>query len=90
MSKVDTAWLRMEQPTNLMMMKSLDVLGCPAAISVAKDPSIREERLRWLLRSIEEGKIVPYISQVFELTDVKAALRAKWASRHVGCYVLHP
>jgi NADPH2:quinone reductase len=32
-------------PTKLIMMKSLDVLGCPTAISTANDPRSRAPRL---------------------------------------------
>ena len=33
-------------PTNLILMKGLDVLGCPTAIATAQDPAIRAPRLR--------------------------------------------
>src|SRR4029077_13097122 len=32
-------------PTNLIMMKGLDVLGCPTVISTVNDPSLRAPRL---------------------------------------------
>ena len=77
-------------PTNLIMMKSLDVLGCPTAISTAMDPSSRPPRLTQILAWAEEGKIHPYVSHRFPLTEYKAALRAKWAGEVTGAAVLHP
>lgn len=77
-------------PTNLIMMKGLDVLGCPTAISTVNDPSIREARLAEIWRWAEEGKIRPYVSHVFPLADFKEAMRAKWRGDITGGAVLHP
>ena len=60
-------------PTNLMLMKGLDVLGCPAVISAQKDPSLRTERNRVLSRWIEEGLVRPHIAQTYPLEDVRSA-----------------
>jgi NADPH2:quinone reductase len=77
-------------PTNLIMMKSLDVLGCPAAISVHEDPKIRDERLEALAMWVERGGIQPIVSKTFAMSEIREAMRAKWESRYPGCYVLHP
>ncbi len=77
-------------PTNLIMMKSLDVLGCPMAISTANDPASRPPRLAQVLAWAERGAIRPHVSHVFALADVKAALRAKWTGEVIGGCVLHP
>ena len=77
-------------PTNLIMMKSLDVRGCPAAISIAHDPSIRVRRLQQLAEWIDAGSLVPHVSATYGMDQVREALEAKWRSQHVGCYVLHP
>jgi NADPH2:quinone reductase len=77
-------------PTNLIMMKSLDVLGCPTAISTAMNPSSRPPRLRAVLSWAEEGKIHPHVSHTFALSDFKAALTAKWKGEVIGGAVLHP
>jgi NADPH:quinone reductase len=77
-------------PTNLIMMKGLDVLGCPTVISTVNDPSIRAPRLAAILRWAEEGKIVPHVSHVFPLADFKDAMRAKWNGDVIGGCVLHP
>ncbi len=77
-------------PTNLIMMKSLDVLGCPAVISAHKDPSLRVERLRRILEWAEAGEITPRVAERFALADVHDAMRAKWKSRHVGAIVIDP
>lgn len=77
-------------PTNLIMMKGLDVLGCPTVISTVNDPSLRPPRLAQILRWASEGKIVPHVSHVFPLDEFKQAMRAKWTGEVVGGCVLHP
>jgi NADPH2:quinone reductase len=75
-------------PTNLIMMKSLDVLGCPTVISTVMDPSSRPPRLEAVLRWAETGAISPHVSHSFEFSEVRAALRAKWNGEVVGAAVL--
>ncbi|MGZ3438330.1 MAG: NADPH:quinone oxidoreductase family protein [Polyangia bacterium] len=77
-------------PTNLIMMKSLDVLGCPTAISTANDPQSRAPRLAQVLAWAESGRIRPHVSHVFPLSEFKAALRAKWSGEVIGGCVLQP
>lgn len=71
-------------PTNLIMMKGLDVLGCPTVIATQQDPSIRAPRLATLLRWVEEGAIIPHVSHRYALEDFGEAMRAKWAGQFVG------
>lgn len=77
-------------PTNLIMMKGLDVLGCPTAIATAQDPSIRATRLAQVLAWAASGQIRPHVSHAFPLTEFKAALRAKWHGEVIGGCVVHP
>ncbi len=77
-------------PTNRIMMKGLDVLGCPTAISTAHDPSIRAPRLAQVLAWAREGKLRPHVSHVFALRDYREAMHAKWRGDVVGGCVLHP
>ena len=77
-------------PTNLIMMKGLRVLGCPTVISTAQEPRIRDRRLECIWSWAKEGKIVPYVSHRFPLSDYKEALHAKWAGQVIGGCVLHP
>jgi NADPH2:quinone reductase len=77
-------------PTNLIMMKGLDVLGCPTVISTVNDPSLRPPRLAQVLRWAESGEVRPYVSRVYPLAEFKHALRAKWAGEIVGGCVLRP
>lgn len=77
-------------PTNLIMMKGLDVLGCPTVIATQHDPSLREERLETLLRWVDEGAIVPHVSHRYALEDFGEAMRAKWAGQIVGGGVVRP
>ncbi len=77
-------------PTNLIMMKSLDVLGCPTVISTVMDPSSRPPRLAQVLAWAESGALRPRVSHAFPLSEFKAAMRAKWSGEVVGLCVLHP
>ena len=77
-------------PTNLIMMKSLDVLGCPTAISTAEDPRSRAPRLAQVLAWAESGAIRPHVSHTFPLAQFKEAMRAKWNGEVIGGCVLHP
>lgn len=77
-------------PTNLIMMKGLKVLGCPTVISTEHDPSIRDRRLEDLMRWTGEGKIKPYVSHRFALSDFRDALRAKWSGEVIGGCVVNP
>jgi NADPH2:quinone reductase len=77
-------------PTNLMMMKGLDVLGCPTMITTTVDPTVRPPRLAKILEWARAGKIHPHISKVFPLSDYRRAMRVKWNSEVVGGAVLHP
>ena len=77
-------------PTNLIMMKGLDVLGCPTVISTVMNPALRAPRLAQVLAWAAEGKIRPHVSHVFPLADFKDAMRAKWNGDVVGGCVLRP
>lgn len=77
-------------PTNLIMMKGLDVLGCPTAISTAHDPSLRPPRLAQVLAWADEGKLSPHVSRTFPLDEIKAAMWAKWRGEITGGAVVHP
>jgi NADPH2:quinone reductase len=77
-------------PTNLIMMKGLDVLGCPTAIATVNDPSIRRARVEQVLAWARTGKITPLVARTYPLVDAVAALRAKWYGEVVGGIVLHP
>ncbi|MBI2392178.1 MAG: NADPH:quinone oxidoreductase family protein [Deltaproteobacteria bacterium] len=77
-------------PTNLIMMKGLDVLGCPAVISTVHDPSLRPPRLRQILQWASEGKVSPHVSHVFPLERFREAMLAKWRGEVIGGCVLHP
>jgi NADPH:quinone reductase len=77
-------------PTNLIMMKGLDVLGCPTVISTLNDPSLRAPRLEQVLRWAQSGAIRPHVSHAFPISEFKEAMRAKWKGEIVGGCVLHP
>ena len=77
-------------PTNLILMKGIDVLGSPAAIAVHREPRLRERRLAQILAWAAEGRLRPVVSQVYAFDGLHAALRAKWESRHPGNIVVRP
>jgi NADPH2:quinone reductase len=77
-------------PTNLIMMKGLDVLGCPTVISTVANPSLRAPRLAQILAWADDGTIVPHVSHTFPLAQFKEAMLAKWNNEVVGGAVLHP
>lgn len=77
-------------PTNLIMMKGLDVLGCPTVISTVQNPSIRAPRLAQILAWAEGGEIIPQVSHRFALGAIRDAMRAKWSGAVTGGCVVHP
>lgn len=77
-------------PTNLIMMKSLAVLGCPTILSTLHNPALRAPRLAQIMKWVDAGQIRPYISHRFPIAQFKDALRAKWSGEVIGSCVLHP
>jgi NADPH2:quinone reductase len=77
-------------PTNLIMMKGLDVLGCPMVISTVKDPSLRPPRLAQVVAWAASGALRPYVSQRFTLAEYADAMHAKWRGDVIGGAVLAP
>jgi NADPH2:quinone reductase len=76
-------------PTNLLQMKGLDVLGCPAVIATRHDPGLRPRRLAWVMDRVAEG-LRPHVGPACGLADYDEAFRQKWRSAHVGGCVIHP
>jgi NADPH2:quinone reductase len=77
-------------PTNLIMMKGLDVLGSPTVIATVNDPALRAPRIAQVLAWAGSGAIRPHVSHTFPLADYAAAMRAKWRGEVVGGCVLRP
>jgi len=77
-------------PTNLMMMKGLDVLGCPTAISTVHDPASRAPRLAQVMTWAAAGQIRPLVSRRYALDGFADAMRAKWQGETVGGIVVQP
>lgn len=77
-------------PTNIVQMKSLSIMGCPAVIAVAHHPALRTERLARILQWVQEGRIEPYISHRFPMAQFKDAMRARWNADVTGSCILHP
>jgi NADPH:quinone reductase len=77
-------------PTNLILMKSLEVIGSPAAIAAHRDPELRRARLRTLLDWVRDPGLRPHVSQVYSFDDLLDALHAKWEGRCAGNIVVRP
>lgn len=77
-------------PTNIMQMKSLTVMGCPAVIAVTHNPALRSERLARIMEWVAQGQIRPYISHRFPIAHFKQAMQARWSADVVGSCILHP
>lgn len=77
-------------PTNLVQMKGLDVLGCPAVIATKHDASLRPTRLAWIFDRLAEGRLRPQVGPAYALDDALSAMKAKWTSQFVGGCVLRP
>lgn len=76
-------------PTNLLQMKGLDVLGCPAVIATKHDPGLRPRRLAWLMEQVAKG-LKPHVGPVFPLSKYHDAFDAKWRSTFLGGCVIRP
>ena len=77
-------------PTNLIMMKGLRVLGCPAVISTQFDPTLRPARHALLQQWVDAGLVVPHVSHTFALADIREAMAARWNREVVGGCCVHP
>ncbi len=79
-----------QRPTNLIMMKGLEVLGASMVVATVNDPSLRAPRLARILQWVQEGRRKPHVSRTYPLADFKDALRAKWQGEVIGGCVLQP
>lgn len=79
-------------PTNLIMMKGLQVIGCPAMISTTFDKSLIPRRLKDVGEWTTSGKLPPpVIASTHPLADVKKALIARVESGgEVGSTIVCP
>jgi len=84
-------------PTNLIMMKGIHVIGCPAFISLTaqgpeKGASIMQRRTRDLNDWTFSGKLPPpIIAKSYPLSEVKEALRSRVSSGSMlGSTVVRP
>ncbi|MFT3698001.1 MAG: NADPH:quinone oxidoreductase family protein [Kofleriaceae bacterium] len=77
-------------PTNLIMMKGIDVLGCPTVISTQHDPSIRPARLGQVMAWVRSGQLKPLVARTYSLDEFRTAMHAKWNGETVGGICLRP
>eukprot|EP00928_Gymnodinium_smaydae_P056017 TRINITY_DN39463_c0_g1_i1.p1 TRINITY_DN39463_c0_g1~~TRINITY_DN39463_c0_g1_i1.p1 ORF type:complete len:411 (+),score=38.56 TRINITY_DN39463_c0_g1_i1:36-1235(+) len=70
-------------PTNLIMMKGLRIIGCPAGISLSaegpeKGAAVMERRMRDISKWTSSGELPPpIVSKTFALDRIKEALRTR-------------
>jgi len=65
-------------PTNLIMMKSVRVIGCPAMIATKHDPTLAPRRKKAITEWLLQGKLPPpTISAAFPLSQVRQALLSR-------------
>jgi len=76
-------------PTNLIMMKGIDVLGCPTVITTHNNPGIRQQRLDDLFGWVAAGRLKPYLPKIYPFDELKTALQNKWTSDSVGGCTVH-
>ncbi|WP_088625840.1 NADPH:quinone oxidoreductase family protein [Oceanicola sp. 22II-s10i] len=77
-------------PTNLMQMKGLTVMGCPAVITIERNPALREPRKSHILEWAGAGKIAPLVSKTFAMDEAREALLARWTGGFTGGMALRP
>ena len=77
-------------PTNRILIKGLQVIGCPTVIATGVDPSIRPRRVDQLNQWVAEGHLRPHVSHTFPLEQAKEAMLAKWRGEVIGGCTLHP
>ena len=75
-------------PTNLLLMKGIDVLGSPAAIAAHRDPVLRARRLAAVLE--HASSLRPWVGARYPIDEVREALTVKWQGRAPGNVVLTP
>merc|ERR1712007_69601 len=73
-------------PTNLIMMKGLRVVGCPAMISLSaqgseKGAAIMKRRIEDITKWTKSGQLpAPVVAKSFSLEEIKAAFRSRVTS----------
>eukprot|EP00088_Acartia_fossae_P009316 TRINITY_DN1449_c0_g1_i6.p1 TRINITY_DN1449_c0_g1~~TRINITY_DN1449_c0_g1_i6.p1 ORF type:complete len:409 (-),score=82.28 TRINITY_DN1449_c0_g1_i6:146-1372(-) len=75
-------------PTNLIMMKGAQVIGCPVAIHTRLNPAIRKQRLQTIDEWVKQDLIKPYSSHNFAFNQFREALLAKWNRSITGNCIL--
>ena len=71
-------------PTNLILLKGLQIIGCPAVIGAQKHPEIRKPRVAALRYWANEGLLTPYVSAIYDIHEIRKAMRDKWEGRIIG------
>ncbi|MBX7083027.1 MAG: zinc-binding dehydrogenase [Nannocystaceae bacterium] len=75
-------------PTNLVLLKSIDVLGSPAAIAAQRDDALRRERLARVLA--DAVALRPHVGAALPLAALREAMTQKWHGKVAGNFVVRP
>lgn len=77
-------------PTNRILIKGLQVIGCPTIIATGQDPTLRPPRVAALMEWVNAGHLRPHISHTFPLREAQKAMLCKWNGEVTGGCVLNP
>ena len=77
-------------PLNLVMLKSIDVMGIHWSAWAHRDPEAHRRNTEWLLAQVAEGHLAPRIDASFPLSGIKDALALVEERKVRGKVVITP
>lgn len=77
-------------PLNLVLLKGVSILGFDLRTFASHAPEQAHYAHQELLRLFTEGRVTPYVSDVFALSDVSRALRLVADGRALGKVLVRP
>jgi NADPH2:quinone reductase len=75
-------------PANLALLKGCQIVGVFNGAFIKRHPDRHRTNLETVLSWIEGGRIVPLVSEIFELEDVPAAMREMASRKLIGKAVI--
>jgi NADPH:quinone reductase len=76
-------------PANLALLKGAALVGVDLRQFAEREPSTAAENTNAVMRLFEEGRLVPAIARIYDLTDFAAALAGAAKGEAAGRIVLH-
>lgn len=77
-------------PLNLVMLKSIDVMGIHWSAWAHRDPEAHRRNTEWLLAQVAEGRLAPRIDARFPLSEIRHALALIEERKVRGKVVIKP